>query len=236
MTIALQDAYFEIIQSMFESLGVKQLSLTVLFIMRLSCGHYSDEEREELRKDMLMKLAKGRQSQLDLWKALLGGNMTPKQKKYVDKQLELLAQGKDKQATSWRAYLNDKMSEDQTKYINYHLNCFSSGLLYPNLDRGGAKGHATRTASWKAYHEDNMDSNQEKHIAKQIDCLSRGWATMADAWTAFENDCMSDDQATFIAGRLKHLRDIAQKQSDDKKKGRTKWLDKAISKRFSQAS
>jgi hypothetical protein len=73
-----------------------------------------------------------------------------------------------------------------------------------------------------------MDSNQEKHIAKQIDCLSRGWATMADAWTAFENDCMSDDQATFIAGPLKHLRDIAQKQSDDKKKGHTKWLDKAI--------
>jgi hypothetical protein len=129
MTIALQDAYFEIIQSVFESLGVEQLNLTVLFITKWGCGHYSDEEREELRKDLLLKLAKGRQSQVDSWKALIEGNMTPKQKKYVDKQLDLLAQGEDEQAASWRAYIDDYMSEDQNKFINYHLDCSARGRL-----------------------------------------------------------------------------------------------------------
>jgi hypothetical protein len=212
----------------FESLGVEQLSLTVLFIMRWGCGHYSDEEREELRKDLLLKLAKGRQSQLDSWKALLEGNMTPNQKMYTDKQLELLAQGEDEQDASWRAYIDDNMSEEQKKFIDHHLNCFARGLLNPNLVRGGTKSRDTQAASWKAYQEGNMDPKQKKFIDKQLDCLYRGHTTQADSWTAFENECMSEDQQTFIAGRLKHLRDNAKKISDDRKKRHTKWLDKAI--------
>jgi hypothetical protein len=71
-----------------------------------------------------------------------------------------------------------------------------------------------------------MDPKQKKFIDKQLDCLSRGratgLATIADSWTAFENEYMSKDQETFIAGQLKHLRANAKKISDNRKKRNTK--------------
>jgi hypothetical protein len=96
------------------------------------------------------------------------------------------------------------------------------------------RGQATKAALWKAYQEGNMDPKQKNFIDKHLDCFSccraKGRAIQADSWTAFENDCMSDDQRTFIAGRLKHLRVIAKKRSDDRKKRHTdEWLDEAVS-------